>query len=1448
MTRIPINFPLGGLSDDDAFSSPKPGTTREAMNVRGVDPVTGRARGAQREGMSKYLTSTTVTGGSHPVADIAVVTRDSPKIIYANLDPPDSSAASDGWSRLTPDGDTALWLEVDFAENVYVLDGRGVVTKYNSSGVKLRSLSVPVPAGHELVHKLDVDADGGVIVGSYATNGRESRLWRFADSATSSLELDLAWEHEIADGALEMFGGNLYSVWYIVVNDAAATARDLWRLDSIITSTPTVALLGECPGPVHGIDLGDDGSVKLAVGPDATRGASEARDFFTATSDSADMWCPHDLANAVERLYFWVSADNVDGQGNATLSDGDEIKSWADNRFRDTTSGIGTYDPPLDTTNRLLFADTSGKRLGPTFTAAAHGARPAVRFRASEPTTTGTGPTGTALMTEKNDSASKASKTAKWPTSKAVIPSDHRFISLMVVRPNDSSSRRVLFAQNANGSHASTSTAQDFALLTGATISGGALDNELRGIQFYDVHTASNPITGGNADGATTQLLGSSNDNPQRCVLVTVVHNGGGAPTLYDALRVNGEVVDAFDFNKDRSYGDGSFSIFGSRMRSDASSSEDLFSFESAFGGEVLEVLTVLADSGAGVHDEPIMHSTLAAYGYTAGAPGTGGGSVRSWAAAIVGSALATEVELLEGYLAHKWGIADLLPNNGAATYYTEHPFGGTGNYPLKPDVRADSGALDLALSRRRAWDRHGKIVKYSAGGAQLSWAVSGAGLGYAVTAGDDRETTGIGPWVNLGGVVPGFDGLLETGVIARRIKDSGSQWRADAATRGLIYYASIRSDAAIPLDGDTITVSDGVTTKVFEFDSGGGVSGSNVAVTIAGSSTSLDNLVTAINAELPFLTAERVGYFAVEVRSWVANNSNEALLVSHPVRWKVYGMAFGRIEPDTWSYAGTQPDTPGVRLATDDNGDVWLPRFNGALDAATKLAKADGSMITAWSASSSSQGIYAVCLPLSHPAYIDQAASPTGPLFMYAGSSGGSLDPALDTLHKIRLVSDVQDLAGTTTARATRLLCVANSSLYEVTSSTTAVLKGSGSEFAAGSPYLQSAVLFNKVVWCDGSRYWVYDSVLDTFEEMLCKSAGSLPLHGKLLESWRGRLVIGRTEDDPHNVYMSRVGDPFDWDEFPADPDSLEAVSFGQSRVGLSPDIVNALIPYNDDLMVIGGDHTIQRLTGDPGFGGQLDLVSDVTGIAYGRAWCKDPDGRLFFFGSKGGVFVMVPGGIPERITRDSIERRLSDFDLGAYSIRLVWNYRAEGLHVFAVPLTSPSLGIAPALGAWFMDKNGAWWEDSFARTNESPASVAVLDGDLPGDRVLLLGGQDGYLRFWDEVAVNDDGQRIDSYVLLGPLAPASTTQQVKFLRPQVTLGAYQSGCDFEWFSSDTAELPGSPLASGKVGPGMNPTLPVRTRGSAVWLRLRSAAIAERWAFERASVDVVAGGRERVR
>ena len=78
--------------------------------------------------------------------------------------------------------------------------------------------------------------------------------------------------------------------------------------------------------------------------------------------------------------------------------------------------------------------------------------------------------------------------------------------------------------------------------------------------------------------------------------------------------------------------------------------------------------------------------------------------------------------------------------------------------------------------------------------------------------------------------------------------------------------------------------------------------------------------------------------------------------------------------------------------------------------------------------------------------------------------------------------------------------------------------------------------------------------------------------------------------------------------------------------------------------------------MNGDPMAGGRIDLVTDTIGMAWGRPYCKDPTGAIWFFGSRGGVYRMALGSQPERV-RQAIEERLAEVNVATTIVRMVWD-----------------------------------------------------------------------------------------------------------------------------------------------------------------------------------------------
>lgn len=424
--------------------------------------------------------------------------------------------------------------------------------------------------------------------------------------------------------------------------------------------------------------------------------------------------------------------------------------------------------------------------------------------------------------------------------------------------------------------------------------------------------------------------------------------------------------------------------------------------------------------------------------------------------------------------------------------------------------------------------------------------------------------------------------------------------------------------------------------------------------------------------------------------------------------------------------------------------------------------------------------------------------------------------------------------------ARSFRNLAVAGGTLKRFTTSAVTSVTG-GASFATTAPMIFSAQNGQDMYYADGLAYKFYDSESDSVGTWT-PTAGTLPTDSRgnaarLICTWRGRTVLSGLPADPQNWFMSAVDDPLDWDYAPSTEVATQAVAGNNSEAGYVGDIVNTMIPWSDDVLIFGGDHSIWQMNGDPMDGGQIDRISDTIGMTWGRPWAKDPNGTIYFMGSRGGVYKMNPNGQPQKMTTSSIDERLAEIDFSAYAVRMAWDDRQQGLNVWV----SPTDATLTATHFFYDARSNAWWPESYGDVDYNPMAVAVLDGDSVDDRVVLLGGRDGYIRKIDVDATTDDGTTISSYVYLGPLS------NVLLKELQATLATGSGAVTWSTHVGETAQvaIAASAGATGSLVAGRNRSAYPRRYGHAVYLKLTSSAA---WALEQLLIRMDLGTLQRQR
>lgn len=508
------------------------------------------------------------------------------------------------------------------------------------------------------------------------------------------------------------------------------------------------------------------------------------------------------------------------------------------------------------------------------------------------------------------------------------------------------------------------------------------------------------------------------------------------------------------------------------------------------------------------------------------------------------------------------------------------------------------------------------------------------------------------------------------------------------------------------------------------------------------------------------------------------------------------------------------------------------------------------------------------------------QDASNVRPFDMIESRSRGGSRPGLTKYSSARSSANrVQDLnyvtilsnslsATSLSRRTITPVAVTNGVIakFNTTAFTNATVSGTQAlGNATQVPFAFSTELFQRLYYCSGFGYKIYVGANNAAIDW-SPSAGSLPgdqgnnVVCRLIEQWRGRIVLSGLPTDPHNWFMSKLGDPLNFDYAPATETELDAVTGGSGFVGKVPDVINAIIPYNDDVLIFGCDHSIWMMSGDPQAGGRLDLVTGTVGMAFGRPYAQLPDGTLMFMSNRGSVYRMAPGGgKPEGVTADNIDPLITNTNLNTNLVRMMYDESEDGVHLYITPLAGST-----NTTHWYYDvRNNGWFKVVFPDNLFNPVALLAFDGDAPGDRVLMLGGDDGYVRTYSSSASRDDGQTFTSYVTMGPIVFEKGRLPTILTDVQFIMDNTSGNTVYELGVGDTAETALGDFAATLTGEtdyagttiniiaGKSINHNPRTRGYFQYFKIGTTAPAASapWAIEyiQASYQVVKTSRGRV-
>lgn len=386
------------------------------------------------------------------------------------------------------------------------------------------------------------------------------------------------------------------------------------------------------------------------------------------------------------------------------------------------------------------------------------------------------------------------------------------------------------------------------------------------------------------------------------------------------------------------------------------------------------------------------------------------------------------------------------------------------------------------------------------------------------------------------------------------------------------------------------------------------------------------------------------------------------------------------------------------------------------------------------------------------------------------------------------------------------------------------------------------SAANQQKLWFADGTHWLTFDPSTNTVSNwtaasgtLFADSAGNTP---RLICTWRGRTVLSGLLLDGQNWFATAVDDPTNFQLFPQPTLATQAVEGNNSTLGTVGDVITGLIPWSDDVLIFGGDHTLWQLQGDPFSGGQIQRLSDRIGMAWGQAYCKDPYQNLWFVSNQMGLYQYTPGQPQPVRVSGPIEQLLWNLDTGLNSFRLIWDDRYQGVHIFC----TPTAAAAATTHLFWEQRSNAFFQDSFANANHNPLAVCAFDGNLPADRHALLGSWDGYVRQLSPSATSDDGTAIASSVTLGPIL-TSLLDDMMLKDIQAVLGETSGTVTYAVYVGDTAEkaLSNPAVLTDTWGAGRNLNDQVRRAGHALWIKISSTSA---WTLEQIRIRINGRGK----
>lgn len=1408
-----LRFPKQGLSDEGPVDGQEPETTSIASNVRYRRDFDGREGGGQRAGQVKHTSAALVS--STKIAHLAEVEHDNPQTTYTAL----GSSVTVEQSTATPSIQDCRAVVRDANGNSFFLDGGTTIVKVNADLVVQWKIVLPASAPTAIVRSLAVDPIGRVFAGeSDGVDPAKAKLWcyeQLEDKKTSLLwEIVPGYRTEwiVASGTTLLCAQNDSVNW-----------RSRWALYAGLgVENPTLAQAAPCPYPINHVDQSPkDGAIGTSHEANSARGKSPKSPQTSAVS--VDQVPADFLASSALRIWAEWDARDVDGNGsnNSEYADGDPIDFIGDKTGNGRSWALGSGV----TAARLSKGAVAGQD-ALYFGGSTH-------FESAAPFS--------------QDRAFRAIQRTAFP-----MYTGAQFVAVFAFKiPPEDSTTRYLLSLIVDDATASSSRV----LLANRYVSSSLPGTTRRGnLCLYEDSTGSGSVADGTDDFPHTGVW-----DDDGLVLVTWVYDGGvddvtGSPTR-SCLRVNGRPCDRW---KSRDFA----SLLADQIAPtlgwgrNAAGAVYPSSGWSKMLGYFLHGI-VLSDWEESSSADPSMPFARQRLIEMPNYPDAG------WS-----SGSGTELEKLEAWMAHSWGLAHKLP----AGYFNR--LEGTGTPADGNTVTIGSRVFTFRTALTPAANEVLIGGSLFAALTNLAYAINGtgtAGVSYATGTAAHASVRALGVPIESGG-------SNRTALYVQSRNGNGAAFSCAESSAVLAWDAatSIQSSLVAPNTDvghfphpyfvtTTPTAIGGPPSAVYGQSVFGALTSPYpMFVLWDGASGKAKNVLVTNGPGYSGIGVGGLGYCARffsdgsigSCGTRIATSTDPAVIADPiDVRRITYdGTSFSTTNSSTgpWEYrfgsgSGDELTYHWPRMDVDAFDNLYVPVFNGSEDKSlvvlAKNANAGGSF--------NGRTLCVVTTLTDDPQAYAVAVDPEYPDFPSAFTDKRAERVVLATRKEASGTTAVWDLrlvSAATAAAAQSVVhrvAVCGGALYEISSGGAGTLIDS-SALASTARFIDSCATFGKLILVDGQSIRVWDPRAGTFGYLRARSGGKVPLRPMFTAAYRKRLVFARMSDRPHSLVWSAYDDIYGWDVDPPgdSPLSIAAVRSPLSTTGDFPDTMTGLAVWQDDLLLGLGGSSIFALRGDPGQGGQWDQAVKGLGVAFGRAHCWTPDGRFWFVTNQAELYSWTLGSPPQLVSRRFARTLANAIDFSVARPELCYSPAKRQIRIQQIPYGAGDT----LLRHFVLDLDqGALFEDSYGTADVQPTAQLVTQGATPSARRLLLGSRDGYVREESDSAKSDDGVRIDSKVLIGPLHPQAADVEALYTNLRVLLAAGGGSARYELFASANPSNLGDAVEVGRLEPGRN-TPSARVSGSWVGLMLTGSTALDHWGLDRATIDGAMAARQRPR